>query len=46
MDVQPDRPEADGDTYAIEMMAAASQTPEAQEGMRAFLDKRAPEWPA
>jgi enoyl-CoA hydratase/carnithine racemase len=39
-------PEADAYTYAIEVMAAASQTPEAQEGMRAFLEKRAPEWPA
>src|SRR3954464_7556578 len=39
-------PEADAYTYAVEVMAAASQTPEAQEGIRAFLDKRAPEWPA
>lgn len=39
-------PEADAYTYAIEVMAAASQTPEAQEGMRAFLEKRTPEWPA
>jgi enoyl-CoA hydratase/carnithine racemase len=39
-------PEADAYTYAIEVMAAASQTPEAQEGMAAFLEKRAPEWPA
>jgi enoyl-CoA hydratase/carnithine racemase len=39
-------PEADAYTYAIEVMAAASQTPEAQEGIRAFLDKRAPQWPA
>ncbi|GAA0341482.1 enoyl-CoA hydratase-related protein [Actinoallomurus spadix] len=46
MYAQLDRPEADAYTYAIEVMAAASQTPEAQEGMRAFLDKRAPEWPA
>ncbi len=46
MYAQFDRPETDAYTYAIEMMAAASQTPEAQEGMRAFLDKRAPEWPA
>jgi enoyl-CoA hydratase/carnithine racemase len=35
-------PEADAYTYAIEVMAAASQTPEAQEGMAAFLEKRAP----
>jgi enoyl-CoA hydratase/carnithine racemase len=46
MYAQLDRPEADAYTYAVEVMAAASQTPEAQEGMRAFLDKRAPEWPA
>ncbi|MEV5703739.1 enoyl-CoA hydratase-related protein [Actinoallomurus sp. NPDC052274] len=46
MYAQLDRPEADAYTYAIEVMAAASQTPEAREGMRAFLDKRAPEWPA
>jgi enoyl-CoA hydratase/carnithine racemase len=39
-------PEADAYTYALEVMAAASQTPEAQEGMRAFMEKRAPEWPA
>ncbi len=43
---QLDRPERDAYTYAIEVMAAASQTPEAREGMRAFLDKRSPEWPA
>jgi enoyl-CoA hydratase/carnithine racemase len=30
--------------YAIEVMAATSQLPDAQEGMRAFLDKRKPEW--
>ncbi|MEV5750454.1 enoyl-CoA hydratase-related protein [Actinoallomurus sp. NPDC052308] len=46
MYAQLDRPEADAYTYAIEVMAAASQTPEAREGMRAFLDKRTPEWPA
>ena len=28
--------------YAIEVMAATSQTPDAQEGMRAFLEKRKP----
>ena len=39
-------PEAGAYTYAIEVMASASQTPEAQEGMRAFLEKRSPEWPA
>ncbi|HVB42540.1 MAG TPA: enoyl-CoA hydratase-related protein [Streptosporangiaceae bacterium] len=30
--------------YAIEVMAATSQLPDAREGMRAFLDKRAPKW--
>jgi enoyl-CoA hydratase/carnithine racemase len=32
--------------YAIEVMAATSQLPDAQEGMRAFLDKRKPRWQA
>lgn len=41
-----DRPERDAYTYAVEVMAAASQTPAAREGMTAFLDKRHPEWPA
>ena len=30
--------------YAIEVMAATSQTPDAREGMRAFLEKRKPTW--
>jgi enoyl-CoA hydratase/carnithine racemase len=30
--------------YAAEVMAATSQLGDAQEGMRAFLDKRAPKW--
>jgi enoyl-CoA hydratase/carnithine racemase len=30
--------------YAIEVMAAASQLPDAAEGMHAFLDKRKPQW--
>ena len=30
--------------YAIEVMAATSQLPEAREGMHAFLEKRKPEW--
>jgi enoyl-CoA hydratase/carnithine racemase len=30
--------------YAIEVMAATSQLPDAQEGIRAFLDKRPPKW--
>jgi enoyl-CoA hydratase/carnithine racemase len=46
MYAQLDRPEADAYTYAVEVMAAASQTPEAQEGIRSFLEKRPPEWPA
>jgi enoyl-CoA hydratase/carnithine racemase len=31
-------------SYAMEVMAATSQLPDAREGMRAFLDKRKPEW--
>jgi enoyl-CoA hydratase/carnithine racemase len=30
--------------YAIEVMAATSQLPDAREGMRAFLGKRKPQW--
>ncbi len=30
--------------YAIEVMAATSQLPDAREGMRSFLDKRKPQW--
>jgi enoyl-CoA hydratase/carnithine racemase len=30
--------------YAVEVMAATSQLPDAREGMRAFLDKREPKW--
>jgi enoyl-CoA hydratase/carnithine racemase len=30
--------------YAVELMAAASQTADAQEGMAAFLEKRPPKW--
>jgi enoyl-CoA hydratase/carnithine racemase len=30
--------------YAVEVMAATSQLPDAREGMRAFLDKRRPQW--
>jgi enoyl-CoA hydratase/carnithine racemase len=30
--------------YAVEVMAATSQLPDAQEGIRAFLDKRKPSW--
>jgi enoyl-CoA hydratase/carnithine racemase len=42
---QLDRPEADAYTIAVEVMAAASQLPGAKEGMTAFLEKRAPQWP-
>jgi enoyl-CoA hydratase/carnithine racemase len=31
-------------SYAVEVMAATSQLPDAREGMRAFLEKRAPKW--
>ena len=37
-------PEADAYTYAIEVMAATSQLPDAREGMHAFLEKRKPRW--
>ena len=37
-------PQSQAYTYAIEVMAAASQTPDAQEGMRAFLEKRKPQF--
>lgn len=37
---QLDRPEADAYAIAVEVMAAASQTPAAREGMAAFLAKR------
>jgi len=30
--------------YAVEVMAATSQLPDAQEGIRAFLEKRTPHW--
>lgn len=43
---QLDRPEADGYALALEVMAATSQTPEAREGIAAFLGKRPPDWPA
>jgi enoyl-CoA hydratase/carnithine racemase len=42
---QLDRPERDAYTTAIEVMAAASQTAGAREGMASFLEKRAPVWP-
>jgi enoyl-CoA hydratase/carnithine racemase len=31
-------------SYAVEVMAAASQTADAQEGMASFLEKRHPKW--
>ncbi|CAM3941520.1 enoyl-CoA hydratase-related protein [Nocardiopsis rhodophaea] len=45
MYAQLDRPESDAYTYALEVMAASSQTPEAREGVAAFLEKRSPSWP-
>jgi len=30
--------------YAVEVMAATSQTPDAAEGIAAFLEKRTPVW--
>ncbi|HVW40802.1 MAG TPA: enoyl-CoA hydratase-related protein [Amycolatopsis sp.] len=42
---QLDRPEADAYAIAVEVMAAASQTPGAREGMASFLEKRTPNWP-
>ncbi|AHI00948.1 enoyl-CoA hydratase-related protein [Kutzneria viridogrisea] len=41
---QLDRPEADAYAVALEVMAAASQIPDAKEGMAAFLAKRPPLW--
>ena len=38
------RPEDDAYALAIEVMAAASQTPDAVEGRNAFLEKRKPVW--
>lgn len=42
---QLDRPEADAYAIALEVMADASQTESAKEGMVAFLAKRRPAWP-
>ena len=41
---QIDRDQRSAYDYAIEVMAATSQLPDAQEGIRAFLDKRPPKW--
>jgi enoyl-CoA hydratase/carnithine racemase len=43
---QVDLDQAKAYAYAIEVMAATSQLPDAREGMRAFLDKRKPNWGA
>ena len=45
LDAQLDRPEADAYAIALEVMAAASQTPAAREGMAAFLGKRPADFP-
>jgi enoyl-CoA hydratase/carnithine racemase len=42
---QLDRPEADAYAITLEVMATASQTAAAKEGMAAFLEKRPPTWP-
>lgn len=42
---QLDRPEDDAYAIALEVMATASQTAGAKEGMAAFLAKRPPSWP-
>jgi enoyl-CoA hydratase/carnithine racemase len=41
---QIDLDQAKAYAYAIEVMAATSQLPDAREGIRAFLDKREPRW--
>ena len=41
---QIDLDQAKAYAYAIEVMAATSQLPDAREGMRAFLEKRKPIW--
>ncbi|MEP6798060.1 MAG: enoyl-CoA hydratase-related protein [Lapillicoccus sp.] len=43
---QLDRPERDAYAIALEVMAGASQSAAAQEGMAAFLGKRPPVWPS
>jgi enoyl-CoA hydratase/carnithine racemase len=37
--------ESDAYSYAVGMMAAAAVTPDAQEGIAAFLEKRHPGFP-
>jgi len=41
---QIDLDQAKAYAYAVEVMAATSQLPDAREGMRAFLEKRKPVW--
>jgi enoyl-CoA hydratase/carnithine racemase len=41
---QIDLDQAKAYAYAIEVMAATSQLPDAQEGISAFLEKRKPHW--
>ena len=41
---QIDMPQHQAYAYAMEVMAAASQIPDAQEGMHAFLEKRKPQF--
>jgi enoyl-CoA hydratase/carnithine racemase len=41
---QIDLDQAKAYAYAVEVMAATSQLPDAQEGMHAFLEKRKPQW--
>jgi enoyl-CoA hydratase/carnithine racemase len=41
---QIDLDQAKAYAYAIEVMAATSQTPDAREGMQSFLEKRKPRW--
>lgn len=41
---QMDLPQSQAYVYATEVMAAASQTPDGQEGMNSFMEKRRPEW--
>lgn len=42
--VQMDLDQTNAYAYASEIMACASQHPDAQEGIRAFIEKRAPQW--
>ena len=41
---QIDLDQAKAYAYAVEVMAATSQLPDSREGMRAFLEKRKPQW--